>query len=55
MTQEERDLLIRIDEKLAIIIDKVDDHDKRIKWNEKFNWMILGGFILVQFIFKIYK
>jgi len=42
-TQSDHDLLIRIDEKLSLLILDTNDHEKRIRAIETTRWMIMGG------------
>ena len=62
-TQTDHDLLIRLDEKVGTLIQKVDgltdDHEKRIKALENWRWYAAGlgtaagaiaGFIATRFV-----
>lgn len=66
MTQEERDLLIRMDEKLTNFINAYhgqrDEEDKRyeslngrVKVTERVVYMGLGAVTLLQFIMRFWK
>lgn len=54
METNDHDLLITLHEKVGNLITKVnqltDDHEQRIRILEKFRWIIVGAFIVAQFI-----
>ena len=42
-SNSDHDLLIRIDEKLNLLIMDSSDHEKRIRAIETTRWMLMGG------------
>jgi hypothetical protein len=50
MTQEDHDLLVRVDEKLnralKMIGAQLDDHEKRVRAVERFRWTMLGAGVI---------
>ena len=66
MNQDERDLLIRIDQNVDNLINRFENHTEtdvktfgehsdRLKILERAIWLGMGGLALLQFIIKVYK
>lgn len=51
----DRDLLIRIDEKLEILIKKGDDHELRIRRLELWGAIAIGVLYALQFYFNFLR
>lgn len=43
MSQEDHDLLVKIDTKLDVAINRVDDHEIRIRSLERHRWLWIGA------------
>lgn len=46
--QTDHDLLIRMDEKLELIIKDNKDHESRIRSLEQFRWQLVGGILVLN-------
>lgn len=54
MEQPDHDLLIRVDEKLELLLQQTDsknnDFEKRIRVLEAFRWQLVGALVVLQSI-----
>jgi len=45
---KDHDLLISINEKIDVLLDKVKDHEKRLRWIERIGVIGLSGYLIVK-------
>ena len=46
----DRDLLVRIDTRMDIVVRRVDDHELRLRLLEKFGWTLVGTSVAISFL-----
>jgi len=62
MDTDDRQLLVRIDERVNAILEKLEvgeqrmnDHSKRIRALEGWRWFLAGGLVLMGFLIRVLK
>ena len=55
MSQEDHDLLIRIETKLNTFCVEIKSLKSRVGWHDKFIYIGIGGIMVIEFVFKLIK
>lgn len=55
MSPDDRERLVRIETKLDSTLDRLDDHEKRIRRTEYVSWSASGAVALLAAIFKLHS
>ena len=55
MSEGDSHLLARIDQKLTDFIEEFNKVRKKVEWHDKFVYMGMGGILIIEIDFKIFK
>lgn len=54
LSSEDRERLIRVEAKLDQLIESKSDHERRIRWLERYSWLLIGGGSIVSAVLGKY-